>query len=88
MDEQYFIENVTKCEECGSIPTLVKEIHPILTRKMKSGEFTSLSHNKIKYRVICYNCESKWGRDACRTGACITPDNALKAWNKKMLKGD
>lgn len=77
MDKKYFEENVLKCKVCGSTPTMAR---------MSKGSVFSLTEdcNDVKYCVICEECEFEDGSGSQRTGLCKTPENALKAWNKKM----
>lgn len=73
MDKKYFEENVVKCNKCGSIPTIVTET-PLM----------SLNGKETRYRVVCWECKWEDGEYGNKTGLCLSPENALEAWNKKM----
>lgn len=74
MTEEYFKDHVLKCKKCGDIPLLTVET-PMFSDSKED-----------KYRVICWSCKFEDGTYGNKTGLCKTPENALKAWNRRFGK--
>lgn len=73
MTKEYFESHVLKCRKCGCIPRIVVEKDIIPNTDIRG------------YRIICLECNWADGDFSDnKTGLCKTPENALKAWNKKM----
>ena len=72
-DQEWFEKHAKKCNTCGNIPTMVQ-----VTDLFKVNQV-------LGYKVYCEDCKWEWG-DGWETRICKSPENAVRAWNRKIKK--